>query len=286
MAKTPIWKAISDELKAHIAEGRHASGAQLPTEAQLAARFGVNRHTVRRALADLAEQGLVRSRRGLGVFVVGPPTDYSIGRRVRFHQNVMAKGLTPAREILSISTQTAGAKAAAALQIAADALVHVYDGLAFVENAPIAVFQSTFPAERFPMLPDALRRSVSTTKALAECGIEDYTRASTRVTAKLATPIQALHLQIDAGDPILQSASVNVDPDGAPIEFGLTWFSGDRVGDHLQSRVTPVGGSVAVAGIALLEQADEARPFGRAVVIIVLRRRHLVLIARDLLRDP
>ena len=57
----------------------------------------------------------------------------------------------------------------------------------------------------------------------------DYTRASTRLTAKLANATQALHLRLTEGAPILRSAGINVDPEGVPVEYGVTWFAGDRV---------------------------------------------------------
>ena len=73
-----------------------SSDLKLPTEAALAARFGVNRHTVRHGLASLSDEGLVHARRGAGVFVAADVTEYPIGRRVRFHQNVKAAGKEPA----------------------------------------------------------------------------------------------------------------------------------------------------------------------------------------------
>ncbi|MEO0914084.1 MAG: GntR family transcriptional regulator, partial [Pseudomonadota bacterium] len=100
MRRTPIWKSIADTLTTEIAEGQYGPGAKLPTEASLAHRFGVNRHTVRHALSSMAEEGLVLSRRGAGVFVAQNPTDYPIGRRVRFHQNLAAAGRVAAKEIL------------------------------------------------------------------------------------------------------------------------------------------------------------------------------------------
>ena len=93
MSQTPIWKTIALALTADIAEGRFATGDRLPTEAQLAATHGVNRHTVRRAVAELAKQGLVHPRRGAGVFVSAAATDYPIGKRVRYHQNISASGI-------------------------------------------------------------------------------------------------------------------------------------------------------------------------------------------------
>jgi len=229
MARTPIWKSIAIALTADIAERRYATGDRLPTEAQLAAKFGVNRHTVRRALAEMADQGLVHARRGAGVFVAAQPTDYPIGKRVRFHRNVAAGGQLPAKKLLTLDTRAADAREAEALDLAPGDPVLVYDGLSLADDAPIALFRSTFPAARFPELRDALSETRSVTEALARCGVEDYTRRATRITAKQANATQALHLRVAEGAPILRTVGVNVDSDGTPVEYGRTWFAGDRV---------------------------------------------------------
>ena len=220
MARTAIWKTITATLTHDIATGKYAPGDRLPTEAQLAARFGVNRHTVRRAISDMNESGLTYSRRGAGVFVAQRPTDYPIGKRVRFHQNLAAAGRGPAKQILMLAEQ---------LGLEGEALVHVYEGLSLADDQPIAIFRSLFPAARFPDLLKALETSRSVTSALAQGGVADYTRASTRLTAKLANATQALHLRLTEGAPILRSAGINVDPEGVPVEYGVTWFAGDRV---------------------------------------------------------
>ncbi|WP_122073168.1 phosphonate metabolism transcriptional regulator PhnF [Pseudophaeobacter sp. EL27] len=228
-SRTAVWKSITITLTDDIAQGRYSSGDKLPSEAQLAARFGVNRHTVRRALAAMAEQGLVHARRGSGVFVAATPTDYPIGKRVRFHQNISRGGQTPAKRILALETRAADKTEAAALQLEAGEMVHVYDGLSLADDQPIALFQSVFPALVLPEILTSLEEMQSVTAALKACGIADYTRQETRITAKLATTTQALHLRITEGSPILRTTGVNVDPTGRPIEFGRTWFAGDRV---------------------------------------------------------
>ncbi|TDE39059.1 phosphonate metabolism transcriptional regulator PhnF [Antarcticimicrobium sediminis] len=229
MARTPLWKSIAIALTADIAEARYATGDRLPTEAQLAAKFGVNRHTVRRALSEMADQGLVHARRGAGVFVAARPTDYPIGRRVRFHRNVAAGGQLPSKKLLSLDARAADTREAEALAIAPGDPVLVYDGLSLADNAPIALFSSSFPAARFPGLRDALSETRSVTEALARCGVADYTRQQTRITAKQANATQALHLRVAEGSPILRTIAVNVDADGVPVEYGRTWFAGDRV---------------------------------------------------------
>jgi len=229
MARTPIWKSITAALTAEIGDGHYRPGDKLPTEAQLAQRFGVNRHTVRRALADMAERGMVHARRGAGVFVAAKPTDYPIGRRVRFHQNLTAAGQMPEKRVLRLETRAADQREAAALDLPDGAQVHVYEGVSLADGAPIGLFRSVFPAERFATLLDGLAATRSVTAALKREGLDDYTRASTRLTAKLANATQALHLQIAEGAPILRTISVNIDLSGQPVEYGHSWFSGDRI---------------------------------------------------------
>ncbi|MCE8537692.1 phosphonate metabolism transcriptional regulator PhnF [Ruegeria pomeroyi] len=229
MSRSPVWKTIALSLTEDIAEGRYGEGDQLPTEAQLAATHGVNRHTVRRALADLADQGLVHARRGAGVFVAARPTDYAIGKRVRFHKNIAAGGRIPGKRILTLLTRAADAAEAEALNLPDGARVHVYDGLSLADGQPIAVFQSVFPAARFPGLPEVLAETRSVTAALQRLGVADFTRISTRLTARPANATQALHLRLNEGAPLMFSTGINVDPDGQPVEYGRTWFAGDRV---------------------------------------------------------
>lgn len=229
LSKTPIWRAICTTLTNEIAEGIYATGDKLPTEAALSRRFGVNRHTVRHALSRMATEGLVVPRRGAGVFVTGTPTDYPIGKRVRFHQNITAAGRTPAKNVLDVITRRATAREVEALSLPADALVHCYEGLSLADSMPLALFQSVFPADRFENLPRFLADKSSVTAALQAHGVTDYTREWTRLTAKRATATQAGLLRIEEGAPILRSVGMNADMDGTPVEYGRTWFVGDRV---------------------------------------------------------
>jgi len=228
MGRAPLWTAIRDRLNDEIAAGHYLPGDRLPTEAQLSTRFGVNRHTVRRALSALSTSGTVHSRRGSGVFVAHRPTDYPLGKRVRFHQNLSASGHMPGKTVLHLAERPADQREASALGLSSDAMVAVYEGLSFSDGQPIALFRSVFCLSRFPRILDELRKNPSVTAAFKAHGVNDYTRASTRITAKLATTTQANHLQIQPGAPIMRAVSINVDSNKAPVEYGRTWFAGDR----------------------------------------------------------
>ena len=229
LGRPALWTAIRDRLAAEIASGHYAPGDRLPGEAALAQRFGVNRHTLRRAIADLAAGGLVHARRGAGIFVQQRPTSYPIRRRVRFHQALNAAGHVPAKRILHLATRPADAREAAALRLPGPGPVHAIEGLSFSDDIPIAFFRSAFPAARFPNLPASLRVSASVTAAFAADGLDDYLRLRTEITATAATATLAAHLRLAPGAPLIRSVSVNVDPEGVPVEYGRTYFAGDRV---------------------------------------------------------
>src|SRR5450432_3725851 len=85
-----LWRRIADDLEQAIALGTHAAGDRLPGEVEIATRFGVNRHTVRRALAELSERGLVRAERGSGTYVETQRLAYPLRSRTRFSEIVGA----------------------------------------------------------------------------------------------------------------------------------------------------------------------------------------------------
>lgn len=230
MTKHALWAEIADTLAADLARGAYRPGDRLPSEAELALRFGVNRHTLRRALARLTAEGLLFPRRGAGVFVADRPvTDYPLGRRVRFSQAVSAAGQAASRRFSRVETRGADDEEAQQLNLIPGALVHVVEGVSLADATPIAAFRSVFPGGRFPGLPQRLQETGSITQALRAEGLTDYTRATTRIVAKTAGAALAARLMLPEGAPILRTRAVNVDSDGQPVEYGTTWFAGDRV---------------------------------------------------------
>lgn len=227
--RTALWTSIAETLSVEIARGHYRPGDKLPTESQLSARFGVNRHTVRHAVQSLVKAGTLHSRRGSGVYVMVQPTEYPLGLRVRFHQNITASGRTASRQINRLETRACDTVEAEALGLAPGAPVHVVEGVSMADGQPVATFRSVFPADRFPDLLTHAAENQSITAALSACGLSDYTRRATKITARLATAVQAVTLRLAEGAAILRSEAVNADLSGQPVEYGLTWFAGDRV---------------------------------------------------------
>ena len=223
------WRQIADSLTADIAAGRYAPGQQMPTEAALAARFAVNRHTVRRALAALAESGLVRASQGRGTFGEEAPLADPIGPRTRFSEIVTGAGREAWGDLLASATVPAGPKQAAALAIETGAPILELLTIHRADDAPISTAQTWLPLPRFSGFAAAYAERGSITRAFAACGVHDYTRLSTRIRARPADAQEAERLDIAPGRVVMVVSSVNIDSAGVPIQANRTLFAADRV---------------------------------------------------------
>ena len=102
-----LWRQVADGIERGIADGQFAAGEKLPGEMEIAEIYRVNRHTVRRALATLAERGLVRAERGSGTYVEAPRIAYPLRSRTRFSEIVGAGGQEPRGQLIDASEDVA-----------------------------------------------------------------------------------------------------------------------------------------------------------------------------------
>lgn len=223
------WRLIAEELRADITEGRLREGDRLPAENALAERFGVNRHTARQALASLAAEGLVESRRGSGTFVTGGSVHvHRIGMRTRLSTS-LGDGHSAAGRVLESATEPAPADVAARLGIAVGAPVVRVEALRIVDGQPLSLSTRWLDAARVPDHAAALRRTSSVTAALRASGIDDYVRASTVVAARHATASEASLLGLGPGAIVLVTEALDTLPDGTPLQHLVTRFAAQRV---------------------------------------------------------
>jgi GntR family phosphonate transport system transcriptional regulator len=224
-----LWRRIAGAVEQEIAAGTLAPGAKLPTEAQMAAQFAVNRHTVRRALEELSRNGLVRVEQGRGSFVAEDVLDYTVGPRTRFSEWIRRHNKEPSGRTLDLREVPADATVAAGLGVRAGTKVVRLERLGLADGRPVSIGVHHFPVARFPKLMAALRGGAGISEALALAGVEDYRRQVTRVSARMPTEAEAALLGMPRNRPLLVTENVNVDADGAVVEFGLSRYPTPRV---------------------------------------------------------
>ncbi|WP_208948270.1 phosphonate metabolism transcriptional regulator PhnF [Segnochrobactrum spirostomi] len=224
-----VWRQIADRLRDEIVAGTWAPATRLPTESELAMRFGVNRHTVRRAIAVLATESLVRADQGRGTFVAERPLPYPIAERTRFAANAAAAARVGRAEILGHTHETAAPRLAERLALPLDAPLHRIEMMNTLDDLPFSVATIWVSAERFPEFPNCCAATGSVTAAFARLGVTDYFRRETRITAVMPDKDDAERLGVDTTRPLIITESVDVDPEGRPISTLRTRFLADRI---------------------------------------------------------
>src|SRR5712671_6775641 len=145
-----LWRQVADGIERGIADGSFAAGERLPGEMEIAETYRVNRHTVRRALATLAERGLVRAERGSGTYVEAPRLAYPLRSRTRFSEIVGAGGHEPRGQLIDASDDAATRELARELGLKSGSPLIRIESVRFADRTPICVSTTWLSAERFP----------------------------------------------------------------------------------------------------------------------------------------
>ena len=224
-----LWRQIANALRQEIASGDRPPGTQLPTEAELSARFDVNRHTVRRAIEELSRGGLVRVEQGRGSFVAEDVIDYTVSSRTRFSEWIRRHNKEPSGRVVQLRELAADAAIATALNIRQGGKVVLMERLGLADDRPVSLTSHYFPAARLRGILEALRNTAGITEALKSVGVSDYLRQSSRLTARMPSAEEADLLRMPRSRPLLVAENLNVDRTGQVVEFGIGRYPTPRV---------------------------------------------------------
>ncbi len=222
--RVPKYYWVKHEILALIAD--LAPGSPVPTERELAARFGTSRTTVRQAIAELVVEGRLVRTQGSGTFVAQPKL-MVVRPLTSFSQDLQAEGWRPGSVVLGISEEPASPEAAARLQIDVGAPVHRVERLRTAADEPIAHEVALLPGP-LPDLAQQLAAHSSLYRTLHEAYGIDLATAEDTVETALADPVTAGLLQVDTGLPLLLINRTSWDAEGRSVEWSIGRFRGDR----------------------------------------------------------
>ncbi len=223
-----VYHQIGEILESEIREFLKP-GDNLPSEAELAVRFGVNRHTIRRAVEELIANGLVERIHGKGIFVTEAPISYEIGKRTRFTERLEAQSRSTCSTVLNNYTIPARGGVAKRLGLKPGTTVTVFETLREVDGLPFCIISHFLPAARFSSLKDEYTGG-SLHDFLANAFGVQLQRSFSLVSAVLPHEDDADILDIPTNFPVLRVKSLNLDVKTAePVEYAITRFRGDTV---------------------------------------------------------
>jgi GntR family transcriptional regulator, phosphonate transport system regulatory protein len=223
-----LWRQIADRIRVEIDAG--AFEGKLSPEHELARRFGVNRHTVREAIASLVREGVLRSEQGRGTFIEARRRfAYPIGVRTRFSEGLGGQARELHGKLIEHAYAQASDQVAAALDLAAGASVLRLETLGEADGQPISRATGYFDAVRFPAFEAAYARTGSITASFKEFGVDDYFRRSTLISARHAVASDLADLGLSPGAIVLVTVAINEDIGGTPVQFSEARFAASRI---------------------------------------------------------
>lgn len=231
----PLWHQISQTLAEEINGGEPGPGERLPASADLAARFGVNRNTILRAVSHLRQEGLVRTERG-GRMYVEKFIPYRVGEHDRLEQNMRTVNLEGRRQLVSVEELKADKEVAHKLGCAIGTKVARAVITGFANDIPISHTRVFVVAKYAAAYVQAMRRiaeasgeGLRTSDVLASIGVKGLHRISTHVRGRPARPEEQLHLRMPPAESIIELDVVSVDGTNLPVSFSIVAFASSRV---------------------------------------------------------
>jgi GntR family transcriptional regulator len=212
-------------------------GEQLPSERELASRYGVARMTVRGAIGRLEVQGLVHRVQGQGTFV-SLPRVVQPSTLTSFTEDMAARGMVPGTIVLAQEVVPAPGQVALGLELPKREPVVRIERVRSGDGEPIALERSHLPARRFPGLEDVDLASRSLYQTLTEDYDCEPATSEQRIAAVPLTRTEAHLLHTDDATPALRIERLTRDRKGTPIEFVSSVYRGDRFELHTEQQRT------------------------------------------------
>lgn len=222
----PLYYQLAQTMETAIRSGRLSSGSHLETEIDLARQLRVSRPTVRRAIALLANRGLVIRRHGIGTLVV----PVQVRRPVRLsslYDDLAEARQAPSTRLLAYETVPAPAEVAGSLKLSRGARVLHFERLRLAASQPIALMRNFLPLSLDDVVTEEGLRATGLYRLMRQSGIH-LRLASQTIGARSAKTREAKLLKVPAGSPLLTMRRISYDDAGRPVEYGSHVYPADR----------------------------------------------------------
>ncbi|HEX2980367.1 MAG TPA: GntR family transcriptional regulator [Anaerolineaceae bacterium] len=227
-SRIPLYHQLIDFIAAQIHSGAWRAGDRIPSEGDLGMQFNISRTTVRTALGELENQGLLTRVQGKGTFVAHPRIHQRLNRLTGFTTDMQTRRLQPSSRVLIAQDVPVPPKVAQPLQVTPGSLVIMLQRLRLADGTPMAVETAYLHGDFCPgLLSDDL-----SDKSLYEVLSTRFkvlpARAVQELEAMACPGQEARLLNIHKGSPVLHIFRTTYDQDDRPFERVESYYRGDR----------------------------------------------------------
>ena len=213
----PLYYQAARAIEEAIEDGRLPRGSKLESELDLAEQLGISRPTMRAALKQLVDKGLIMRRRGIGTIVAPQPVRRAVAL-TSLYDDLKAAGREPQTSVLALEEVPCPPDVAEHLGLESNASVLRFERLRVAGSDPIALMCNVVPVGLLEIEKEDLEQT-GLYELFRENGITPHV-ATQRVGARKAGAREAELFEIEPGDPVLTMARIAYDTNGRPIEYG------------------------------------------------------------------
>lgn len=230
---TPLYIQLANNLRHLIETGELERGGALPSERTLCAMTGASRVTIRKAIEQLVDEGLLQRRHGSGTYLA-PRIEQPGSNLTGFTADAANRGVAAGSIWLVKSLSLPTEEEATILQISTTTEVARLGRVRLANREPLAIEHAVLPAQLLPPL-DQIGQSL-----YAALDVKGHrpVRGQQRLRASLATSVEAGLLSIKEGSEILRIERRTYLADGTAVELTRSAYRGDRY--DFVSRLTDV----------------------------------------------
>ncbi len=226
--RTPLYYQLEEIIKEQIDSGKWKAGEKIPSENELLKQYEVSRNTVKKALDNLVQAGMLKRIQGKGTFVSKPKLEQSLTGFYSFSKVLEEKGLEPKDVLIELNERKVKASIAKHLGIAEDAYVYELVRLRCTVNEPIILETSYIPKE---MIPEMTKEELSN-HSLYDFMATKYgvlvTKAKEIFEPVLIRGYESQYLEVEEGSPALLLDRIAYNSEDKPVEFCRSIIRGDR----------------------------------------------------------
>ncbi|MDR3518538.1 MAG: GntR family transcriptional regulator [Azospirillaceae bacterium] len=226
---SPLYLQLKNNLLEAIADGRYAPGDPLPTEQQLCAAFGVSRITVRRAVSELQDEGILEKRHGKGTFVSFRRMQTSLVDLAGFSESYSLQGFAVHSVILDVVETKAGPLLARKLSVGENAPILSVTRLISANGVPMTIDAAEFPLGRFPDLAGQIGDDTSIYRILKSCYKHEVKHAERIINVRLASSRERDILNCKLGEPLFEIEKIVSDAAQIPMQRSILLTSTNRI---------------------------------------------------------
>lgn len=225
----PLYARVEAVLAEAIATGEMTPGSQLPAEEGLIARFQVSRTTVRKAIQNLAERGLVEIRRGKGTFVAQPRVVQELTELTGFVEDMQALGRVPSARLLDTEIVAADEAVARQLAVAPGTQVMRIRRVRLADGVAMSLDETYLPREIGERVVTHDLEAEPIFALLEQKYDLPLVEAEYRLEAAIATPEVARALEVPPGSPVFLIERTSYCAGPRPIDYEKLYYRGDLI---------------------------------------------------------